>query len=90
MTAVSVDDIFKCVFMNENFFISIRISLKFGPKCLIYCKSALIQVMAWRQAITWTNADPVHWRIYAALGGHKLKILMKYHIDILTSHYQNH
>ena len=21
-----------------------------------------------RQAITWTNADPVHWRIYAALG----------------------
>ena len=22
-----------------------------------------------RQAITWTNADSVHWRIYAALGG---------------------
>ena len=22
-----------------------------------------------RQAIIWTNADPVHWRIYAALGG---------------------
>ena len=22
-----------------------------------------------RQAITWTSADPVHWRIYAALGG---------------------
>ena len=22
-----------------------------------------------RQAITWTNDDPVHWRIYAALGG---------------------
>ena len=21
-----------------------------------------------RQAIIWTNADPVHWRIYAALG----------------------
>ena len=21
-----------------------------------------------RQAITWSNADPVHWRIYAALG----------------------
>ena len=22
-----------------------------------------------RQAIVWTNADRVHWRIYAALGG---------------------
>ena len=28
--------------------------------------------MAWRQAITWTNADPVYWRIYAALGGDDL------------------
>ena len=25
-----------------------------------------------RQAIIWTNADPVHWRIYAALGGDEL------------------
>ena len=25
-----------------------------------------------RQAITWTNAGPVHWRIYAALGGDEL------------------
>ena len=22
-----------------------------------------------RQAIIWTNADPIHWRIYATLGG---------------------
>ena len=22
-----------------------------------------------RQAATWTNDDPVHWRIYVALGG---------------------
>ena len=29
--------------------------------------------MAWRQAIIWTNADPIHWRIYAALGGDELK-----------------
>ena len=26
-----------------------------------------------RQAIIWTNADPIHWRIYAALGGDELK-----------------
>ena len=25
-----------------------------------------------RQAIIWTNVDPVHWRIYAALGGDEL------------------
>ena len=25
-----------------------------------------------RQAVIWTNADPVHWRIYAALGGEEL------------------
>ena len=24
------------------------------------------------QAIIWTNADPVHWGIYAALGGDEL------------------
>ena len=41
---------------------------------LIDNKSALVQVMAWRQAITWTNDDPVQWRIYAALGGDELML----------------
>ena len=41
--------------------------------CPIDNKIALVQVMAWRRTadkplITWTNADPVHRRIYAALG----------------------
>ena len=27
-----------------------------------------------RQAIIWTNADPVHWRIYAALGGDEYQV----------------
>ena len=27
-----------------------------------------------RQAIIWTNADPIHWRIYAALGGDQLSL----------------
>ena len=43
------DDIFKCIFMNEKFCISIKISLKFVPKGQIDNKSALVQVMAWRQ-----------------------------------------
>ena len=43
------DNIFKCIFMNENFCISIRISPKFAPKGPIDKKSALVQVMAWRR-----------------------------------------
>ena len=27
-----------------------------------------------RQAIVWTNADPIHWRIYAELGGDELMV----------------
>ena len=35
---------------------------------------ALVEIMASshydrRQAIVWTNADPIHWCIYAAQGG---------------------
>ena len=29
--------------------------------------------LARRQAIIWTNADLIHWRIYAALGGELIK-----------------
>ena len=43
------DDTLKCIFMNEKFFILIRISLKFVPEGLINSKSALVQVMAWRR-----------------------------------------
>ena len=35
--------------MNEKFYILIPISLKFVPKSPIDNKSALVQVMAWRQ-----------------------------------------
>ena len=30
-----------------------------------------------RQAIIWTNADPIHWRIYAVLGGDDSLVLMQ-------------
>ena len=42
------DDIFKCIFLNENVWISIKISLKFVPKGPINDISALLQIMAWR------------------------------------------
>ena len=35
--------------MNEKFFISIQISLKFGPSSPIDNKPVLVQVMAWRR-----------------------------------------
>ena len=41
------DDILKCIFMNENFFISIQISLKFVPKGPIDNDTALVWIMAW-------------------------------------------
>ena len=63
------DDIFKCVFTNEKFCILIPISLKFVHKVSIDNKSVLVQIMAWWQSIIWTNADPVHLHIYAALRG---------------------
>ena len=43
------DDTFKHIFLNENVRISIKISLKFGPKGLINNIPALVQIMAWRR-----------------------------------------
>ena len=42
------DDIFKCIFFNEDVWISSKISLKFLPKGRIYKMRALVQIMAWR------------------------------------------
>ena len=49
------DDIFKYIFVNENVWISLKISLKFVPKVRIDSIPALVQIMAWCQAIIWTN-----------------------------------
>ena len=43
------DDIFKCIFLNENVILSIEISLKFVPKGPINNMSALVQIMAWHR-----------------------------------------
>ena len=49
MAAISADDIFKWILMNEKLRILIRITLKVVPKGPINNKSALVQVMAWRR-----------------------------------------
>ena len=43
------DDSFKCIFENENEWISPRISLKFVPKVWINNIPALVHIMAWRR-----------------------------------------
>ena len=49
MAAILADDIFKCLFLNGNDRISIKIPLKFVPRGPIDSKPALVQVMAWRR-----------------------------------------
>ena len=43
------DDIFKCIFLNENVWIPIKISLTFVPKGRINNIPSLVQIMAWRR-----------------------------------------
>ena len=50
------DAIFRCNFVNEKFSILVTISLKFDPKGLVDNRAV----------------NPVHWRIYMALGGDEL------------------
>ena len=44
------DDVFKCIFLNENVWIPIEIPLKFVPQGPINNISALVQIMAWRRS----------------------------------------
>ena len=49
MAAILADDIFNCIFLNENDRSSIETSLKYIPRSPIDNKPALVQVMAWRR-----------------------------------------
>ena len=53
------DDIFKCIFLNENVWISIMIPLKFVPKGLINNIPVLVQMMAWRRPGDKPLSEPV-------------------------------
>ena len=62
---------------------TIKNSLKFVFKSIINNNPALFKIMIRRQAIIWTNADPVHWGIYAALEGDELTLAWN---DFLYKH----
>ena len=53
------DDVFKCIFVNEKFYILIKISLKFIPKGPIDNKAALVQVMPWRRIVDKPLPEPM-------------------------------
>ena len=53
------DDTFKRIFLNENVRISIKISLKFVPKCSINNNPALFQIMAWRRSGDKSLSEPM-------------------------------
>ena len=71
------DDTFKCIFVEENVWVSIKISLKFVHKGPVNNMSALVQIMVWRRSgdkpisetmmVWFTDAG-----IYASLGLNEL------------------
>ena len=42
MAAILADDIFYCIFLNDNHIISIQISLKYVPRIPAYNKPVLV------------------------------------------------
>ena len=64
---------FKGIFLNENVWIPIKISLKFVPKGPINNIPALVQRMAWRRSDDKPLSEPMtYWCIYASLGLNEL------------------
>ena len=70
------DDIFKCIFFNENILISLKIILQFVPKF----PPTLAQIMAWRQPGDKPLSEPMMvdcWHIYPSLGLNELNSNLK-------------
>ena len=57
------DDVFRCIFLNENICISIKISLKFVPKGPINNILVLVQIMAWRRLGVKPSYEPMMVRL---------------------------
>ena len=70
MAAILADDIFKCIFSNENFCILINIALKFVPQGPIDDNTAYVQVMAWRRIGDKPLSEPMRIRLTDAYMRH--------------------
>ena len=79
------DSIFKCIFLNENVLILIKISVKFIPKDPINNIPALVQIMAWSRL----GDKPLHEAMMFRLPMHICVILPQWvnnHDYIIQSH----
>ena len=66
MAATLADDTFKCLFLNENIWISFKILLKFAPKGPINNIPALVKIMAWH----WLGNKPLSEPMVVSLQTH--------------------
>ena len=71
MAAILADNIFNCIFFNENVWIPIQISLKYVPRSPIDNKPALVQVMAWHRTGNKPLSEPMLTRFTDAYMQHQ-------------------
>ena len=57
------DSIFECIFLNENVWMVIQISLKFVPQVLINSIVVFVQMMAWRRPGDKPLSEPIMVRL---------------------------
>ena len=84
----SPDDIFKCIFLNENVLISVKISLKCVHKGPINNIPALVQIMAWCQPGNKPLSEPMMvslmMLIYGSLGLNELTHWPQWSVVIIS------
>ena len=71
MDNIFLHNIFKCIFLNENFWVPNKISLKYVPWGGIVNKLSLVQIMGFHRTgdkpLFWTKDGTVQWCIYVSL-----------------------
>ena len=72
-------DIFKCIFVNEKVWISIKISLDFVPKRQINNITTLVQIMAWRRTGNIRHPSSVRYAKIFQLWNNLSTVLFQWH-----------
>ena len=57
--SIEIIDIFRCIFLNENIWITIKTPLNFVPKGSVNNIPSLVQIMAWRRKGDKLLAEPM-------------------------------
>ena len=83
------DDVFKCIFLIENVWISLQISLKFVPKGQINNIPPLVQIMAWRRSGDKPLFEPMMVSFLTHICFNELRQNTLYGLSMATSQYNN-